>query len=124
VTVGWQLNLKTGDAAQGVALAGGSLTWDNGSFPSLGAGLYFGTSITPDGARYQGSLVLDVFDWVGLGLGLQGFQARDEEVRCSDGTVIPGEKRLVWQGLLSVVGKLTIGGTPKAFVAAAKGGGL
>jgi hypothetical protein len=121
--VGWQLNLKTGDAAQGVALVGGSITWDNGSFPSLGVGLFGGTSIDPDGARYQGSVVFDILDWVGLGIGLQGFQVRDHEVQCPDGTIIPGEKRLVWQGVLSVVGKVTIGGTPRAFVAAAKGSG-
>jgi len=121
--VGWQLNLKTGDAAQGVALAGGSLTWDNGAFPSLGVGVYGGTSIDPDGARYQGSIVFDVLDWVGVGVGLQGFQVRDDEVTCPDGTIIPGEKRMVWQGLLSIVGKVTIGGTPRAFLAAAKGGG-
>lgn len=108
---GWQLNLKTGDAAQGVVLTGGSVTWDNGTFPSLGVGLYGGTSISPDGARYQGSLVVDVLDWVGIGIGLQGFQDRRQVIDC-DGRV-GEEKRLVWQGVLSVLGKLTVGATAK-----------
>lgn len=115
---GWQLNLKTGAAAQGVVLAGGSLSFDDGKLPPFGVGLYFGSSISPDGPRYQGSVVLDVLDWVALGIGLQGFRGRDQDVRCPDGTVVPGQQRLVWQAVLSVLGKLTVGSTPGGFATA------
>lgn len=101
--VGWQLNLKTGEKANGVGLLGLALTHTFGSLP-LGIGIYggLGTS-TAAQSSYQGCIGVSITSW---GLVCGGVQ----RAAFSDGG-------RAWQGMLTLAGQLTYGGSP-SFVAA------
>jgi hypothetical protein len=96
--VGWQINLKTGDTANGVALLGLTLQHTFGSLP-LGLGLYGGLGASNDNhGSYQGCIGLSITNW-GL---ICGGAAH---VSFSDNST-------AWQGMLTFAGQLTSGGTP------------
>ena len=95
---GWQVNLKTGSVANGVALAGLVLQHELGSIP-VGVGLYGGLGAsTNNQSSYQGCAGISVTNFGLLCIGAQ-------HATFSDGST-------AWQGMLTFAGQLTFGGTP------------
>jgi hypothetical protein len=96
--VGWQLNLKTGNAQNGVALVGLAMQHEIGSLP-LALGLYGGLGASEDAhTSYQGCIGVSVTNF---GLVCVGAQ----RATLNDGTA-------VYQGMLTLAGQLTFGGSP------------
>lgn len=96
--VGAQLNLKDWTVKNGVVLLGAELQHTFGSLP-MGAGAFVGLGASSDNQRsYQACLGLSITNW-GL------FCAGAQRATFSDG-------HSAWQGMLTVAGKLTFGGTP------------
>ena len=95
---GWQINLKTGSVANGVGLAGLTLQHEFGSLP-LGLGVYGGLGASANNqASYQGCVGASVTNFGLLCVGAQ-------HASFGDGST-------AWQGMLTVAGQLTFGGTP------------
>lgn len=101
--VGWQVNLKTGDAVNGVGLFGLTLQHTFGSLP-VGLGVYGGLGASRDNqGNYQVCGGVSITHWGLLCLGAQRAVFHD------GGTA--------WQGMATFAGQLTYGGTP-SYVAA------
>ena len=99
--VGWQINLKTGGTANGVALAGLVFQHSFGTIP-FGVGLYGGLGASDDNhGSYQGCAGISVTNFGLLCVGAQHASFADNST--------------AWQGVLTFAGQLTFGGTP-AFV--------
>jgi hypothetical protein len=104
--VGMQLNLQNGSVANGVVLLGAQLQHTFGSLP-LGAGIFGGLGASSNNQRsYQACGGLSITNWGLMCIGAQ-------RATFSDGSS-------AWQGMLTLAGQLTFGGTP-SYVA--KGGG-
>ena len=107
--VGWQVNLKTGGATNGVGLAGVVLQHEFGTIP-LGLGLYGGLGAsTSNQASYQGCAGVSVTNFGLLCIGAQ-------RATFADGST-------AFQAMLTFAGQLTFGGTPayvRSSVATAK----
>lgn len=102
--VGWQVNLKTGGAANAASLVGLSLQHAIGSLP-LGLGVYAGLGASSENrGSYQGCIGASITSW---------------------GLVCGGAQRIagdgVWQAMLTFAPQLTFGGTP-SYVASQGGG--
>ncbi len=93
--VGWQINLKDGTMANAVSLVGLTLQHTYGSLP-LGIGVYGGLGASSaNRGSYQTCGGISITSW---GLLCGGVQR------------LAGEG--VWQGMLTLAGQLTSGGTP------------
>jgi hypothetical protein len=96
--VGWQINLKTGGAANAVSLVGLTLQHTFGSLP-VGLGLYVGAGMSKENqGSYQGCFGASVTNWGLFCIGPQ---------RAS---FAGGETALQWMATLAP--QLTFGGTP------------
>jgi hypothetical protein len=105
--VGMQVNLQNGSVANGVVLLGAQLQHTFGSLP-LGAGIFGGLGASSNNQRsYQACGGLSITNWGLVCIGAQ-------RATFSDGSS-------AWQGMLTLAGQLTFGGTPS--YVQAKGGG-
>lgn len=106
VAVGWQLNLRTGGAANAVSLVGLAVQHQFGSLP-LGLGLYGGLGAsTANQTSYQGCLGVSITNWGMLCGGAQ-------RATFQDGAT-------AYQAMLTFAGQLTYGGSPSAVRQVAK----